>query len=467
MTVAVAAASLIQISSDTFTNTTSQHATEVEPDTFSFGPTIVMATQAGRFSNGGASDIAWSTSIDGGNTWTSGTLPGLTVFTGGTYDRVSDPSVSYDPKHNVWIITGLAISTPGTAVNGTGISVNRSTDGGLTWANASNAAVATGTQNFDKDWVVCDTVSTSPNYGNCYVEWDDNGNGNRILMSTSTDGGLTWGAPVATANSATGLGGQPLTLPNGTVVVPIANANETAILAFTSTNGGTSWTAPVTVSTVRMHTDAGKIRSGPLPSAAVDANGKVYVVWQDCRFITRCAANDIVMSTSSNGTTWSAVTRIPIDTTAAKVDHFIPGIAADPTTSSPSVHLGLAFYYYPVAACSPSTCQLDVGYVSSTNGGTTWSTKTQLAGPLTLSWLANTTQGSMVGDYISTSFANGKAFPAFALATAKTGSTFHEAINTVTGGLSASRGDLPASSDGATASSATEAVIAGAPATAR
>ena len=29
----------------------------------------------------------------------------------------------------------------------------------------------------------------------CYTEWDDHGNGNRLQMSTSTDGGLTWSAP--------------------------------------------------------------------------------------------------------------------------------------------------------------------------------------------------------------------------------------------------------------------------------
>ena len=35
---------------------TSQHGTEVEPDTFAFGLTIVAAFQVGRFFDGGASD---------------------------------------------------------------------------------------------------------------------------------------------------------------------------------------------------------------------------------------------------------------------------------------------------------------------------------------------------------------------------------------------------------------------------
>jgi hypothetical protein len=249
----------------------------------------------------------------------------------------------------------------------------------------------------------------------------------------------------------------------------MANANETSMISFISTNGGATWGSTVTITTVRAHRDAGGIRSGPLPSAAIDSSGKIYLVWEDCRFISRCTANDIVMSTSSNGTTWSAVTRIPIDSTTSKVDHFIPGIAADPATSAPSVHLAVAFYYYPSSSCSSSTCQLDVGFVSSADGGSTWTAKTQLAGPLTLSWLASTTQGRMVGDYMSTSYVSGKALPVFASASAPVGSTFQEEMFAPVGGLSAPRGTSVATSEGAaTLTAADEAAAATAPpATAR
>src|SRR5262245_20180802 len=102
--------SLTKISIDTFTNGSSQHATEVEPDTFAFGSTIVSAIQMGRFVvGGGSSDIGFATSTNGGATWTSGSLPGLTVFTGGPYDRASDPSVAFDAAHGKWLITTIAI----------------------------------------------------------------------------------------------------------------------------------------------------------------------------------------------------------------------------------------------------------------------------------------------------------------------------------------------------------------------
>src|SRR5467141_1197365 len=103
-------AALTQISSDPFTNTTSQHRTQVEPDTFSFGSTIVSAFQSGRFFDGGASDIGWATSTDGGSNWTHGFLPGITKYQGaGPYGRASDPSVAYDRRHNVWLISSLAL----------------------------------------------------------------------------------------------------------------------------------------------------------------------------------------------------------------------------------------------------------------------------------------------------------------------------------------------------------------------
>ncbi len=52
---------LTQLSRDGYTNATSQHATEVEPDTLSVGPMLVSAFQVGRFTNGGSDDIGWAT----------------------------------------------------------------------------------------------------------------------------------------------------------------------------------------------------------------------------------------------------------------------------------------------------------------------------------------------------------------------------------------------------------------------
>src|SRR2546423_13469040 len=59
------------IATDPFTNSTSQHQTIVEPDTYSFGNTIVAAAQWGRFTDGGASDIGGSVATNNDTPWTA------------------------------------------------------------------------------------------------------------------------------------------------------------------------------------------------------------------------------------------------------------------------------------------------------------------------------------------------------------------------------------------------------------
>jgi hypothetical protein len=415
-------ANLTQVSSDPYSVSPGQHATEVEPHMMANGTTLVAAFQTGRIAPGGSTDIGWATSTDGGTTWSHGFLPGLTTGEGtGPYDAASDPAVAYDAKHGVWLIASLPLSNTSQTP---AVIVSRSTDG-LTWQNP--ISVDPTAQSSDKNWIACDSWASSPHYGNCYMEWDDPSNSDQIEMSTSTDGGLTWGVATATASLATGIGGQPLVQPNGIVVVPI----ETDVMAaFSSSDGGLTWTAPVTISNVQFHGDAGGIRSGPLPTAAVDGAGTVWVVWEDCRFRTTCSTNDLVYSTSADGVSWGAVTRIPIDATSSTVDHFIPGIGIDPATSGAGAHVAIHYYYYSQSDCTVSTCRLFVGYISSANGGSTWNMPAALTGPMILSWLPQSQNGLMVGDYIATAFTNGVPHGVFAVASAISGTAYSEAMYT-------------------------------------
>jgi hypothetical protein len=223
---------LTQVSSDPYTVAPGQHATEVEPHMLANGNTLVAAFQTGRIVLGGGTNIGWATSTDGGTTWSHGFLPGLTTGEGtGPYDAASDPAVAYDAKHGVWMIASLPISN---TLQTPAVVVSRSTDG-LTWQNPISADTISVSS--DKNWIVCDSWLSSPHYGNCYLEWDDSSSKGEILMSTSTDGGLTWASPLPTADLAEGIGGQPLVQPNGTVVVPI----ETSVMsAFSSIDGGMS-----------------------------------------------------------------------------------------------------------------------------------------------------------------------------------------------------------------------------------
>jgi hypothetical protein len=419
---------LTQVSSDPFTNRTSQHATELEPDTFAYGSTVVAAFQVGRFFNGGATDVGVVRSGDGGNTWGAPAfLPGMTFSAGvadSPYERVSDPSVAYDARHATWLVSSIPLtSTTHVPI----VFVNRSVDDGQTWENPIALLPPAGKKvDLDKNWSVCDNHSGSPFYGTCYTEFDNFGGGGTMMVSTSTDGGLTWNPPQSTAGNDKGLGGQPVVQPDGTVVVPFESFNG-KIEAFTSTDGGASWTKGIEVASIRFHDVAGDLRTSPLPSAEVDGAGRVDVVWEDCRFRAKCAANDIVLSTSTDGVAWSKPARIPIDDVTSGVDHFIPGLAVDPATSGATAHLALTYYFYPDATCADG-CQLDVGYISSPDGGAHWGGPTQLAGPMTLDQIALSSQGPMVGDYISTSFSGSTATTVFAVGRPATTASFDEAM---------------------------------------
>jgi hypothetical protein len=362
--------------------------------------------------------------------------------------------VAFDARHNVWLISSLPINANG---NTAGVVTSRSTDGGLTWGNP----VTTSTGSVDKNWIACDNTAASPFFGTCYTEYDVTSSGNAIRLRASADGGLTWGPARASGDSASGLGGQPVVRPNGTVIMPYLASNG-QIRSFRSIDGGASWRSSVLVATPTDHAPAGGIRADePLPSAEVDAAGTVYLAFQDCRFRAGCPANDILLARSTSETTWAAPVRVPIDATTSTVDHFVPGIGVDRTTSGATARIGLTYYFYPTANCTAATCQLSVGYVSSTNGGTSWSTSTQLAGPMTVSWLPNTTQGRMFGDYISTSvLPGGPAYPVIAVANAPTGGLLDLAMYVPTGGLPVTGGTARAGAARAAATTPTPALTA-------
>jgi len=67
-----------------------------------------------------------------------------------------------------------------------------------------------------------------------------------------------------------------------------------------------------------------------LPPPRSTPPGPVYVAGQDCRFRSSCPANDIVYSTSANGTNLVGGDPGPDRRTTSGVDHFIPGFGRRP-----------------------------------------------------------------------------------------------------------------------------------------
>lgn len=562
---------LTNVSHDTTLDAIGYHSSEEEPSIAAWGQTIVASQQVGRVYDGGASAIGWETSTDGGKSWTSGLLP-LTVQAGqattdaGPLTRGSDTVVAYDAKHGTWLISTLGLA--GNAVV-PAVYVNLSADG-IHWSAPIVTHLTAATADSpDKNWITCDNWQQSKGYGNCYVEYDNNGNGNRLLMQVSSDGGQTWtatsnavpgngntgdvqgqttlavaanagdtnikvnsvtnitvgqtlnididpsggnqetvvvsavgtagasgtgvdfspalsrahvlGAPVgnaaATPTGTTGaIGGVPLVQPPapgsapgavcGRIVVPYAGGG--GISYISSSDCGAHWSAHTQVlpNMTATHTVAGGLRTSLLPMSSMDASGAIYLVWQTRRFRVGSVAstpNDIAMSILPAPTdatpypAFAAPTRIPIEadnTTANPNDHFIPGIAADPTTSGASAHLGLFYYTYPNAACvfanpGGNQCNLEFGYVSPTDGGATWSSPTILA-QMTLADAVRSSQGPMVGDYNGATVIRsngpgshnvGKAVAAFAVGVQ--GHSMNEAMYVPSNGLDITGGTTP------------------------
>jgi hypothetical protein len=269
----------------------------------------------------GVPTSAYYRSTDDGKTWTGGFLPGF-----GTIGRVSggDPSLDYGPRrctNGTFSFTcGVTIyyaslADPFPEFGGEQVTVSRSYDDALTWANPVEATSTDNKSNFDDhEWVAVDHVSGSPHFGRVYVNWavfcnKCAGNGNvKLYVSHSDDEGRTWSqaVQVSAANNNIPQGfretGQMAVSSTGTVeVFWTENADSTKLpslqVVATSTDGGLTFTAPITIAQVTDYPLTGTpfdvvdlFNRVPGMSARVDcyphpasdsSSARVYVVWCD------------------------------------------------------------------------------------------------------------------------------------------------------------------------------------------
>lgn len=431
---------LDRISSDPYTDPLATHATEVEPLLVAHGDTIVTSIQVGRFFSTGSDNIGWATSKDAGKTWKHGFLNGITTAAGGTWTGVSLPTVAYDHKHGVYLIAMMPFDDQG---NGRGILVSRSFDG-LRWSEPILVASSLGTFGH---WLACDNTPTSPFYGNCYDAIYDYSTGSNLNdLVTSNDGGATWGTPVFAPDQTAGLVTSMAIQPNGNVVVLGRNGgpNGDQEYAIRSLDGGHSLQATADIATIFFIYPF--LRADPSLTSGVDADGTIYVVFPDCRFRSNCSdpvavsgcrfppnnnlsctTNDLVLTTSKDGVTWTKPRRIPIDPVNSGVDHLIAGIAVlsdrddrgrrDDGDRREDVKLAVTFYYQPNGLnCQPDTCEVSAGSILSNDGGRSWRQAKKIAGPMLETWLAPTFAGPMVANYSSAVFVDGQPYGAFAIA---------------------------------------------------
>lgn len=415
-----------QLSRDESAGFPAQLGTQVEPDSLSAGSTIVTAFQSGRLVDGGAALIGWATSRDAGHTWRRGFLeyPG----------RVSDPVVAYDDVRRTWLVAAL-----GAADRSAALLVARSPDGAA-WTPL-RTAVDDPTETYDKEWLTCDRWRTSRFHGRCYLAYLDV-ESSEIRVRRSNDAGATWSPPVRIPSGApppaTPNGAMPVVRPDGTLLVPftvfgsIDDASTDRISVARSTDGGASFAPAHRIAQLLEEVQI-DVRAPAFVSADVDAGGTVYLAWADCRFSRECIANGIVLVTSTDGVAWSAPRYLPVGAADAPAHRFVPALAVDPATRGKTARIAVTAYAVSKAQGCVDCEGVDAYLVTSADGGRTWRAPLRLnVDSMSPHWLAATSLGPMLGDYVSTSYVGGRPVPVLALAAEPDVLGFRQAIYAAT-----------------------------------
>jgi hypothetical protein len=321
---------------------------EVEPwiDVNPVDPDHMVGTwQQDRWSDGAARGLVTAVSMDGGTTWETVIIPGLTPCSGGAFSRASDPWLSFGPDGSLHHIA-LAILPVGSQPNA--MLVNRSLDGGLTWSDPIR--LITNIRPFfnDKESILADPTAANL----VYAAWDrlDFSRGlGPAFFTRSTDNGVSWEAARSVHDPGLFnqvLGTQMLVLPDGRLLLfftEIFNSGGELItfLSFKkSSDKGVTWTPPspgaFRVLEARMQAardpDLGlDVRDGALLfDVAVDpASGQLYAVWQDGA-PTGGGWPVILLSTSRDfGATWSEPVQVngtPATGPALNRQAFLPSV---------------------------------------------------------------------------------------------------------------------------------------------
>ena len=314
---------------DPYTNTDSQHETEVEPDSFTFGRRTVATFQVGRRFDGAATNIGYAVTENDGRTWTSGLCP------------ADDRKPSCRPER--------ARQRPGRRLR------QRARHLAHLDAGARRADDATRDQPLDRRLVLgrrprrrgggraaghrlrqeLDRVRQRPGVGvlrtllphvHTFLE---RRHARRHVHERRR-------ADLVSADRhrrAARCGRVPVVRPNGDlVVVYLWEAQPVAIAASRSVDGGASFGPPVRIAEVGTFScRIPGFRAFPLPSADVDSAGRVWATWHDCQG-PRAAANDVYVATSADGSSWT--NRVPV--TAGR-NAVLPAIGIDATTGRAAI----------------------------------------------------------------------------------------------------------------------------------
>jgi len=220
-------------------------------------------------------------------------IPGVEHLTGGQYDAGGDPALAWDSNGHVYY-AGLGFDRT-SAPNTVTVSRGTFSGDNLTWSAPTfiDATTSPAILN-DKEWIAVDHNASSPFRDRVYVTWTryvfNARNGAfvqaPIFFASSSDGGATFTSPTSIAgNVLYDQGSRPVVAPDGALYVFFEGATRLSSLNSTyvvkSTDGGTTWGKPVAISqlTDQMELADSLFRVNSFPAAAVAPNGDLYATW--------------------------------------------------------------------------------------------------------------------------------------------------------------------------------------------
>jgi subtilisin-like proprotein convertase family protein len=293
--------------------------------TLAAGNVIVAYNNSRLFGAGSKHFTGWSTSSNGGTTWTDrGALPNSAAGDAGY------PSLAYDPVRGRAYLSTLC-STPNDCLQ-----VFRSDDNGVTWSAPVNPANGLPPSPIlDKPWIAVDNA-TGTGQGYVYLIYRNFGLWGGVLMSRSTDGGTSWD-PALLLRANVGNGGWVTVGPDHAVYAFWFEQTGTIIKMRKSTDFGVSFGPEVNVAdviTTGLNGDLalnGGFRTNAFPQAVVNpVNGHLYVIYNDKTSGTDKANIYFRMSTDG-GSSWSTALMLNDDVTTN--DQFFPTLAVTPDGS--------------------------------------------------------------------------------------------------------------------------------------
>ncbi|HKI02267.1 MAG TPA: hypothetical protein VKK31_09820 [Thermoanaerobaculia bacterium] len=355
-------------------------------------------------------------SLDGGATWsqTSLLLQGTDAFH-------SDPTVDWTSDGTAWSTT-IGINSAVTVLQ---MRSYKSVDNGASWT--FDATFSGAQSSADKQIMWVDHSATSPFKDNIYVIWH---NGQPAFVNRRTGPAGSWQTPLQVSgaeSTGTAIGSDIKTNAFGDVFGFWPTTTNRRVFVTKSTNGGVSFGAPVQIAQmfdgfdIGVPSFAGRRALIYVSAGAYRTAGKdlVYATWTDLTGAAGCtaAANEpgtnaastcktrIWFSRSTNGgAAWSAP--VMINNQASLNDQYNQWMVVDETTGA------LQIVYYDTVG-DAGRKKSDIWHQSSFNDGVTWSTPVKVTSAQTDETIAGADSGNQYGDYNGMSGIAGIYFPSW------------------------------------------------------